>query len=178
MVRNNYIVNVTNACEGKEFLKIERPFRWLWQAVHIYDASDNYLGAVKLRCTFCSRKLSVYDAHNNEIYNIYSDFCECWTLHIRVGEENVGEIRKKWSGMGKELFTVCLFALCGNIGRMPIILESSSQQPQHQHKRPSCWAPCSWLISYISKKKNKMVDQHWKCFKCLMSKKYLSHVNQ
>lgn len=57
-------------------------------------------------------KLSVRDENDHEIYRIIGDCCILWSYELHIYPANagpetpsIGKIKKKWSGLGKELFT-------------------------------------------------------------------------
>jgi len=92
---------------GQEFLRLDRPLTLIFHEVNVYDPiQDKHLGKIELDCSLCSRQFSVYNATGDKIFTLFSGCLECWTFHIQKNGENVGEIRKLWSGFLKEAFTV------------------------------------------------------------------------
>jgi hypothetical protein len=92
----------------QEFLTLERPWKWIFHEVNVLDTTNNkaHLGKIKFRCTFCTRELSILDEHGTEIYRIVAPCCSFWTFYIQnTSEQRVGEIKKKWSGFLKEMYT-------------------------------------------------------------------------
>jgi hypothetical protein len=75
--------------------------------------AGKYLGYVREDYSFCKPKLSVFNDNDDKVYEIVGDFCAICRHSFRIYdhhkdtkiEHHVGEIRKKWSGLAKELFT-------------------------------------------------------------------------
>ena len=92
----------------QELLTLERPYRFMFHEVRVLETmnGNKYLGKVQLRCSFCTREMNVFDENNQLMYQIISPFCEFWTFYIETPTgERVGEVKKKWSGLLKELYT-------------------------------------------------------------------------
>jgi hypothetical protein len=91
--------------EGAPVLAIRRPFRWFFHEVHVSGASGQMLGTVKQRFAWLRRRLAVRDASDLEFCELYGPILHPWTFEIREGERVQGRIVKRWSGIGKEVFT-------------------------------------------------------------------------
>ena len=91
--------------QGNTVLRIERPWRWIFHEVSVYDGSGEMLGTVKKRWSWVRRLYFVVDARGNEIFELFGPILRPWTFEIRAGGIEVGAIRKKWSGLGKEIST-------------------------------------------------------------------------
>lgn len=82
----------------------KKPFRFFFYEMEAWD-KDRHIGTIKRRFSILHRVFSVMDASGNEIMRLKSPFLRIWTFRLLVGEEEVGRISKKWSGMMKEMFT-------------------------------------------------------------------------
>jgi len=92
----------------QEFLTLERPWKFMFHEVKVFETLNNkkYLGKIKLRCSFCTKEMSIFDDKDQMIYQIIAPFCSFWTFYIEtVDGQRVGEVRKKWSGFLKEMYT-------------------------------------------------------------------------
>lgn len=71
------------------------------------------LGYVRENYSFCVPVFSIFNENDNEVYRIEGNCCGVcnYTLHIfdkhsgNESKDSVGVIQKRWSGIGKELFT-------------------------------------------------------------------------
>ncbi len=91
--------------ENRPALTVQRPFRFYFHQANISDAQGILLGSVKRRFAIIRRKYSVYDANENEVYQLFGPLLRPWTFFIRKDDEEFGKITKKWSGLLKEGFT-------------------------------------------------------------------------
>ncbi|OQX87652.1 MAG: scramblase [Candidatus Omnitrophica bacterium 4484_70.2] len=91
--------------QGNLVLKLVRPFRLFLSELSVFDSTDRFLGEIKQKFSFFSRKFVVKDATGRELYEIFGPFLHPWTFRILRNGEEVGKISKKWSGLGQELFT-------------------------------------------------------------------------
>lgn len=91
--------------DGELFLKLKRPFRFYFHEIDIMDSQGQHLGTIKKRFSLVRRIYSVMDPDDREIYRLYGPILKPWTFEIRDNTTTLGKIRKKWSGIGKEMFT-------------------------------------------------------------------------
>jgi len=91
--------------EGKPLLQFYRPFRWFLSEMHIKDVTGAQIGWIKQKFSILSKQFLIYDTSGNEIFKIHGPLLHPWTFHIMENEREAGKIQKKWSGIGKEMFT-------------------------------------------------------------------------
>jgi hypothetical protein len=91
--------------EKNSILKLNKPFRFFFHEMNILDSEENLLGTIKREFSLLSRKFTVKDQSGIEIYKIYGPILHLWTFKILKYDQEVGRISKKWSGLGKEMFT-------------------------------------------------------------------------
>ena len=91
--------------DGSTGIRMERPFRFYFHRLEVYDSDGNLLGTVQRRFCLLRRIFTVEDASGNELCELFGPILHPWTFHVRVQGMDVGTIRKKWSGLGKEVFT-------------------------------------------------------------------------
>ncbi len=91
--------------EGREVMRIHRPFRFYFHRVEITDASGKLLGVVVRRFSFLRRIYEVEDPTCQPILELFGPILHPWTFNIRRRGEEIGKITKKWSGIAKEAFT-------------------------------------------------------------------------
>lgn len=90
----------------QQVLTLRRPFRFYFHRLEVYDADGKLVGAIRRRWTWFRRKYTVEGADGQEIATLFGPILRPWTFQILTGDNTeVGLIQKKWSGLGKELFT-------------------------------------------------------------------------
>ncbi len=99
-----YTMHIIDSDE-KVVLKLKRPFRWFFAEMQIMDAQDRMLGMIQLKFALFSRQLMVKDTASQLLYMIYGPLFHPWTFRIMENDQEKGKISKKWSGLGKEMFS-------------------------------------------------------------------------
>ena len=89
---------------GAEIGRLEKPFRWFFQRMDIFDGSER-IGAVERRWSWIDRRFAVENARGEVVMEIVSPLFRIWTFELRFQDEVVGRIQKKWGGVMKEWFT-------------------------------------------------------------------------
>jgi uncharacterized protein YxjI len=90
---------------GQPVLRVERPFRFYFHRAEVKDASGRLLGSIERRFSLVRRMYSVSDASGREAFELFGPLLHPWTFQIRQDGMECGKITKKWSGLGKEMFT-------------------------------------------------------------------------
>jgi uncharacterized protein YxjI len=90
---------------GGLVLKLQRPWNWFFSELHVHDAAGNKLGWIDQRWAFLARKFTIHGPANEELAELHGPFFRPWTFRIIVGGNEVGVIKKQWSGFLKEAFT-------------------------------------------------------------------------
>ena len=91
--------------DGKGLLLFKRPFRFFFHQLDICKANGSPLGTVKRRFSILRRRYSVLDRHGREMFQLFGPLLRPWTFLIKNGEQELGKIVKKWSGLFKEAVT-------------------------------------------------------------------------
>ena len=90
---------------NQQVLRLERPFTFYFHRLTVHDAAGNALGTVRRRFSFARRIYTVEDAAGEEVCELFGPILHPWTFQVRVRGQEVGAIKKKWSGLAKEAFT-------------------------------------------------------------------------
>ncbi|MDA3855144.1 MAG: phospholipid scramblase-related protein [Candidatus Woesearchaeota archaeon] len=93
--------------QKETFLKVNKKFAFFLPQFDVYDNNKQLIGIVKTRFGLTS-KIEVYDNNNQLIFFTKNEIMHPWTFNIyksKVMENSIGLISKKWSGVGKEMFT-------------------------------------------------------------------------
>ncbi|HHH76207.1 MAG TPA: scramblase [Phycisphaerae bacterium] len=91
--------------EGTNLLTIKRPFKFFLSKADIFDANNTLLGTIQRRWSWTRRIYSVLDPAGVEKYKLFGPMLHPWTFNILRDGVEIGKITKKWSGLGKEIFT-------------------------------------------------------------------------
>lgn len=91
--------------DGKEVLRVLRPFRFYFHRAEIVGSQGQPLGLIERRFSVLRRVYSVLDRSGTEIFQLFGPILHPWTFQIRKDGVEYGKITKKWSGLMKESFT-------------------------------------------------------------------------
>jgi len=91
--------------QGVEVLQLRRPFRFFFHRLEIADNLGRPLGALQKRFSLLRRIYVIENARGEERMTLFGPILHPWTFKILKQGEEVGKIQKKWSGIGRELFT-------------------------------------------------------------------------
>lgn len=97
---------VVEAERAESVLALRRPFRFIFHRLEVSSGSGERLGAIQRRWSWVRRIYDIEGPSGEVIAEIFGPFLRPWTFEIRTpGQGQVGMIQKKWSGLGKEMFT-------------------------------------------------------------------------
>jgi hypothetical protein len=99
-----FTIQVTRP-EGETLLVLERPFRLFFSEVNVFDAFGKPLGSVRRQLSFFNSIYKLTGRLPTDNYEIFGPFFRAWTFRIRKHGQECGLIRKKWSGLRKEMLT-------------------------------------------------------------------------
>ena len=91
--------------DGNRVLALQRPLRFFFHKVDVFDSGWSRLGTVQRRFSILRRRYSISDGLGNEIFELFGPILHPWTFVIRIPGSEIGKITKKWSGLLKEAFT-------------------------------------------------------------------------
>lgn len=90
--------------EGKELARGQKPFTWFFHRIEVFEG-ERKLGAIQRRFSVISRRFTVETKDGVELFTIDSPWLRVWTFKLLFRGQEVGVIKKQWSGMMKEMFT-------------------------------------------------------------------------
>jgi uncharacterized protein YxjI len=91
--------------QKKPVLRLHAPFRFIHREIQVMDALSKPLGRVRKRFTFPHTRYDVYDGNGRHLFEIARGFVHIWTFTVRRDGQDVAVISKRWSGIGREVFT-------------------------------------------------------------------------
>lgn len=84
-------------------LTLHRQFRFVFHRLEVRDGDGRALGAIEKEWSWIRR---IYRIEGGpRMLQLFGPFLEPWTFEIRAGDQMLGTIRKRWSGLTKEMFT-------------------------------------------------------------------------
>lgn len=97
---------VVDVAGGQAVLQLQRRFRFIFHRLEVHSGGGEPLGAIQRRWSWIRRIYHVEGPGGEVIAELFGPFLRPWTFEIRApGLGSIGTIQKKWSGLGKELFT-------------------------------------------------------------------------
>lgn len=92
--------------EGNVILIIDRPFFWFRSDATVYLADGSVFGYIKQRSFFPRKGYDFYSPNGELVFSCVGKlFSNWWTFKILMQGQEVGIIKKKWSGFGREFLT-------------------------------------------------------------------------
>lgn len=98
-------MEVTDLATGQVLLRIVRPFRFYFHRLEVQAADGTRIGAVERRWSWLRRIYTLEDASGAPVAELFGPILKPWTFEIRIRGDRRGVISKRWSGLGRELFT-------------------------------------------------------------------------
>lgn len=90
--------------QNQEIGRIVKPFRfWFWE-VEVWDG-QTLLGRAVRRFGLLRTRLELLDAEGRTLGYAENGLFKRWSFQIQLGGQDTAMIAKKWSGLGRELFT-------------------------------------------------------------------------
>lgn len=87
-----------------EIARVVKPFRfWFWE-VEVWDG-PTLLGRVVRRFAWLGRRFEVLDAQGQRVAEVSGTLFNWREYKVKAAGRLIGAIRKKWGGLGRELFT-------------------------------------------------------------------------
>jgi hypothetical protein len=86
-------------------LRAVRPFRFYFHQLQVYDGQGKLLGTLERRFSLLRRIYAVLDSAGHEQFELFGPILHPWTFQVKKDGVEQGKITKRWSGLGKEMFT-------------------------------------------------------------------------
>lgn len=98
-------IEIKNADTDEEMYSLHKPFAWLRPSVYVYNAQGGEIGYFKSRIFTLGGRFDVFSAQNSKIAELKGNWTG-WNFKFEdVSGNQIGEVTKKWAGIGKEFFT-------------------------------------------------------------------------
>jgi uncharacterized protein YxjI len=90
--------------EDQKVLSIQRGISLLRSSVQVFDENGLLVGTFKQKLLSIGGKFSVLNARDEEVCMLQGKWTS-WNFRFLKGNTELAAVSKKWSGLGKELFT-------------------------------------------------------------------------
>jgi uncharacterized protein YxjI len=98
--------NVFETGKDKPIFTIKKPFSLFTSKFTIFDKDDKSIGYFKTKIIEINRGFLVYDEKDQLVAQVKGDLLSGTNFKfLDVNKKEIGIVTKKWSGLGKELFT-------------------------------------------------------------------------
>lgn len=81
------------------------PFRWYFQRLEVYRSDGSLAGALQQRWAWFSKRFDVLGPQGERLLTVDSPLWRPWTFPFRRDGRESAVIRKRWTGIGAEMFT-------------------------------------------------------------------------
>jgi len=88
----------------QEAFRAHHPFRFFFQRLEV-SQGGRPVGVIQQRFSVFTKRFDVLDANGALLFEMKSGLFKLWTFPFFRGEQQVGVIEKKWSGVFNEVFT-------------------------------------------------------------------------
>lgn len=102
-----FTTHVDELATQRTALVLTKPWRWIFHRLEVSTFSGDYLGAVQRRWSWVRRCYDIEGPNGAIVARLFGPILRPWTFEIQLPSSpaEVGTIQKKWSGLGKEMFT-------------------------------------------------------------------------
>jgi len=96
-------VHVTTP-DGEQVVRVSRGVSIFLSKVNVFDDTDTRVGGFKQKFFTIGGKFDVLDDQDQPVCKLKGKWTG-WDFQFLAGDQEYGRVTKKWSGLGKELFT-------------------------------------------------------------------------
>lgn len=89
---------------GEQVIRISRGVSLFLSTVSVFDKNDNYIGGFKQKFFSIGGAFRVLGPDDGPLCELKGKWTG-WNFHFMKGDVEFAHVSKKWSGIGKELFT-------------------------------------------------------------------------
>jgi uncharacterized protein YxjI len=98
-------VEITSTSDNKLLYKMQKPAAFLRVRVNLFDSENNNLGYYKSRIFSFGGAFDVFKPDDTKVAEIKGSWTG-WDFKFKdLNGKELGQVTKKWAGIGKELFT-------------------------------------------------------------------------
>ena len=90
---------------GQDILVASRGFFLFFMHLRVHDADGRAIGGIRRKWGFLKRRMVIEDSAGNPVAEVSGSVFRRYTFTIRQNGQEIGRITKRWSGLGREMFT-------------------------------------------------------------------------
>lgn len=102
--RNTPFEVVISTPEGKPLITVKRGITLFLSHVKVYDESNQLVGGFKQKLFSIGGSFDVLDDQDQPVCTLKGKWTG-WDFRFLAGTQEIAHVTKKWTGLGKELFT-------------------------------------------------------------------------
>ena len=91
--------------DGNEVITAERGFFWMFSHLYVGDEEGKLIGSLQRKFKVLGRRISIRDDEGAERSEIRGGLFRPHTFMVHSEGDEVARITKRWSGLGRELFS-------------------------------------------------------------------------
>ena len=91
--------------DGNEVFTAERSFFWMFSHLHVGDEEGKLIGSLQRTFRFLGRRIAILDNEGTRRSEIRGSLFRPHTFRVYSEGDEVARITKRWSGLGRELFS-------------------------------------------------------------------------
>lgn len=99
------VIEIRNAADDSVIYKMNKPGSIFRATVTIFDKAERKIGYFKSRILTLGGALDVYSANDAKVAEVKGNWTGWNFKFTNTKGEEIGQVTKKWGGVGKELFT-------------------------------------------------------------------------
>ena len=90
--------------DGKKIIKVKKRLSLVLSKIEVFDENDRLIGLIKLKLFTLGNNFEIFDEKGNLVSKLNGSLIG-WNFKFQKDENTIATVTKKWSGIGKELFT-------------------------------------------------------------------------
>ena len=90
--------------DGKKIIKVKKGLSLVLSKIEVFDENDRLIGLIKLKLFPLGNNFEIFDEKENLVSKLNGSLIG-WNFKFLKDKNTIATVTKKWSGIGKELFT-------------------------------------------------------------------------
>ena len=90
--------------DGKKVIKVKKGLSLVLSKIEVFDENDRLIGLIKLKLFPLGNNFEIFDEKGNLVSKLNGSLIG-WNFKFVKDKNTIARVTKKWSGIGKELFT-------------------------------------------------------------------------
>ena len=90
--------------DGQQVVRVKRGVSFFLSKVEVLDENGGVIGGFKQKLFSVGGAFTVFDAQDQSVCRLQGKWTG-WNFRFLAGDQELAHVTKKWSGIGKEMFT-------------------------------------------------------------------------